>query len=215
MQRWLSMGRDLRQEIDCDVEGPGPATQCPHARIDLGRVAFLHDLASVNRPEKHHGIVFREEPRVALPRPVAGRSTHDFIHDRTGDAARNVDRFVEDRGPLLCGRAVGNAPGGRHARGDPCSRSDRHTYDCQAVRSRHTDRPSARCIHSLPGRGSKEHFVAIGLALLPAYWICWQKKYADEATQAPAAALTLILAFIVWWSFLIGHVLNNIMGFGL
>jgi len=25
----------------------------------------------------------------------------------------------------------------------------------------------------------------------------------------------LILAFIVWWSFLIGHVLNNIMGFGL
>jgi hypothetical protein len=61
----------------------------------------------------------------------------------------------------------------------------------------------------------KEHFVAIGLALLPAYWICWQKKYADESTQAPAAALTLILAFIIWWSFLIGHVLNNIMGFGL
>jgi hypothetical protein len=61
----------------------------------------------------------------------------------------------------------------------------------------------------------KEHFVAIGLALLPAYWICWQKKYADDSTQAPAAALTLILAFTVWWSFLIGHVLNNIMGFGL
>jgi hypothetical protein len=61
----------------------------------------------------------------------------------------------------------------------------------------------------------KEHFVAIGLALLPAYWICWQKKYANESAQAPAAALTLILAFIVWWSFLIGHVLNNIMGFGL
>jgi hypothetical protein len=61
----------------------------------------------------------------------------------------------------------------------------------------------------------KEHFVSIGLALLPAYWICWQKKYADESAQAPAAALTLILAFIVWWSFLIGHVLNNIMGFGL
>jgi len=61
----------------------------------------------------------------------------------------------------------------------------------------------------------KEHFAAIGLALLPAYWICWQKKYANESAQAPAAALTLILAFIVWWSFLIGHVLNNIMGFGL
>ena len=29
------------------------------------------------------------------------------------------------------------------------------------------------------------------------------------------AALTSILAFIVWWGFLIGHVLNNIMGFRL
>ena len=60
----------------------------------------------------------------------------------------------------------------------------------------------------------KEHFVAIGLALLPAYWICWREKCADASSPTPAAALTLILAFIVWWSFLIGHVLNNIMGFG-
>ena len=59
----------------------------------------------------------------------------------------------------------------------------------------------------------KEHFVAIGLALLPAYWVCWQQQRADEPSRTPAA-LTLILAFIVWWSFLIGHVLNNIMGFG-
>jgi hypothetical protein len=57
----------------------------------------------------------------------------------------------------------------------------------------------------------KEHFAAIGLALLPAYWICWRGTYADKPL---AAALTLILAFIVWWSFLIGHILNNIMGFG-
>ena len=61
----------------------------------------------------------------------------------------------------------------------------------------------------------KEHFVSIGLASLPAYWMCWRKKYVDDSAQAPAAALTLILAFIVWWSFLIGHVLNNMMGFGL
>jgi hypothetical protein len=27
-------------------------------------------------------------------------------------------------------------------------------------------------------------------------------------------ALTGIFAFIVWWSYLIGHVLNNILGFG-
>jgi hypothetical protein len=59
----------------------------------------------------------------------------------------------------------------------------------------------------------KEHFVAIGLALLPAYWVCWQQRRADERSPTPAA-LTLILAFIVWWSFLIGHAMNNIMGFG-
>ena len=61
----------------------------------------------------------------------------------------------------------------------------------------------------------KEHFAAIGLALLPAYWICWREKRADKSSPTPAAALTLILAFIIWWSFLTGHVLNNIMGFGL
>lgn len=60
----------------------------------------------------------------------------------------------------------------------------------------------------------KEHFVAIGLALLPSYWVCWQGRRADEPSRTPAA-LTLILAFIVWWGFLFGHVLNNIMGFGL
>jgi hypothetical protein len=59
----------------------------------------------------------------------------------------------------------------------------------------------------------KEHFVSIGLALLPSYWVCWRQQRADEPSRTPAA-LTLILAFIVWWSFLIGHVLNNIMGFG-
>jgi hypothetical protein len=60
----------------------------------------------------------------------------------------------------------------------------------------------------------KEHFVAIGLALLPAFWVLWQQQGADGLTRA-RAALTSILAFIVWWSFMIGHVMNNIMGFGL
>ena len=59
----------------------------------------------------------------------------------------------------------------------------------------------------------KEHFVAIGLALLPAYWVCWRQPHADEPPRT-RIALTSILAFIVWWSFLIGHVLNNIRGFG-
>jgi hypothetical protein len=59
----------------------------------------------------------------------------------------------------------------------------------------------------------KEHFLSIGLALLPAYWVCWRRPRVDEPAQA-RAALTAILAFIVWWGFLIGHVLNNIRGFG-
>jgi hypothetical protein len=59
----------------------------------------------------------------------------------------------------------------------------------------------------------KEHFAAIGLALLPAYWVCWCQPHAAECARA-RAALTAVLAFIVWWSFLVGHVLNNIMGFG-
>jgi hypothetical protein len=59
----------------------------------------------------------------------------------------------------------------------------------------------------------KEHFASIGLALLPAYWVCWRDRRTDEPSPT-RAALTLILAFIVWWSFLIGHVMNNIMGFG-
>jgi hypothetical protein len=59
----------------------------------------------------------------------------------------------------------------------------------------------------------KEHFISIGLALLPAYWVCWRQPLATEPAQT-RTALTTILAFIVWWGFLIGHVLNNIMGFG-
>jgi len=60
----------------------------------------------------------------------------------------------------------------------------------------------------------KEHFAAIGLALMPAYWVCWRQPRTDECART-RAVLTAILAFIVWWGFLVGHVLNNIMGFGL
>ena len=59
----------------------------------------------------------------------------------------------------------------------------------------------------------KEHFVSVGLALLPAYWVCWRRPRADESARI-RAALTAVLAVIVWWSFLIGHVLNNLRGFG-
>ncbi|MFZ0352656.1 MAG: hypothetical protein WBX05_13340 [Pseudolabrys sp.] len=59
----------------------------------------------------------------------------------------------------------------------------------------------------------KEHFVAIGLALLPAYWVSWRRPNADELPQT-RTALTTVLAFIIWWGFLTGHVANNIKGFG-
>jgi hypothetical protein len=59
----------------------------------------------------------------------------------------------------------------------------------------------------------KEHFVSIGLALLPAYWVCWRRPLANDSVR-PRAIVTSILAFIVWWGFLIGHVLNNLRGFG-
>jgi len=58
----------------------------------------------------------------------------------------------------------------------------------------------------------KEHLVAIGLALLPAYCASWRQP-AGGALARTRAALTLILAFIVWWSFLVGHVVNNTRGF--
>ena len=59
----------------------------------------------------------------------------------------------------------------------------------------------------------KEDFTAIGLGVLPAYWLCWRRPLDSESRQT-RVALTLLLAFIVWWAFLVGHVINNIGGFG-
>lgn len=59
----------------------------------------------------------------------------------------------------------------------------------------------------------KEHFVAIGLGLLPAYWYVWRQPLVPEQA-ATRKALTALLAFVVWWAFLVGHVLNSIRGFG-
>jgi hypothetical protein len=57
----------------------------------------------------------------------------------------------------------------------------------------------------------KEHFISIGLALLPAYWISWRSGAGGARARI---ALTSILTFIVWWSFLTGHIVNNVKGFG-
>ena len=57
----------------------------------------------------------------------------------------------------------------------------------------------------------KEHLVAIGLGLLPAYWLFWRRMHGPD-TAAARRYLTWLLAFFVWWSFIVGHVLNNIRG---
>src|ERR1700722_16294881 len=49
----------------------------------------------------------------------------------------------------------------------------------------------------------KEHFIAVGLALLPAYWYFWRASSDDDA--ATRKLLTTLLTFIVWWAFLAGH----------
>jgi len=59
----------------------------------------------------------------------------------------------------------------------------------------------------------KEHLISIGLGLLPAYWYYWQYPGAKEQA-ATRAIVTGLLAAIVWYAFLTGHVLNNIRGFG-
>ena len=59
----------------------------------------------------------------------------------------------------------------------------------------------------------KEHLISIGLGLLPAYWYYWHDAGAKEHA-ATRATVTALLAAIVWYGFLTGHVLNNIRGFG-
>ena len=59
----------------------------------------------------------------------------------------------------------------------------------------------------------KEHFAALGLGVLPAYWYYWRAPLSGEHART-RAVLTSILAFVVWWNFLVGHVLNNVRGFG-
>jgi hypothetical protein len=57
----------------------------------------------------------------------------------------------------------------------------------------------------------KEHLVAVGLGVLPAYWLFWRTPLAAEHSLT-RRNLTWLLAFLVWWAFLTGHVLNNIKG---
>jgi hypothetical protein len=53
----------------------------------------------------------------------------------------------------------------------------------------------------------KEHFGGLGIGLIPAYIWIWR-----SGNAAGRVGLTLVLAFIAWWNFLVGHVLNNLRG---
>ena len=73
---------------------------------------------------------------------------------------------------------------------------------------------SARLYSSVGSFEVKEQFISIGLGLLPFYWLLWRRP--DAAGKSARMAVTLMLCFIVWFAFIVGHVLNNIRGlFGL
>ena len=57
----------------------------------------------------------------------------------------------------------------------------------------------------------KEHLIAVGLGALPAYWLSWRTPLSAEYAST-RRYLTWILAFFVWWAFLVGHLLNNFKG---
>jgi hypothetical protein len=57
----------------------------------------------------------------------------------------------------------------------------------------------------------KEHFAGLGLALLPMYVLVWRPDSA-ATHRRERIAITLLLAFVVWWDFIVGHILNNLRG---
>ncbi|MFO1426168.1 MAG: hypothetical protein U1F11_04175 [Steroidobacteraceae bacterium] len=59
----------------------------------------------------------------------------------------------------------------------------------------------------------KEHFAGIALGILPLYAVLWRPQFADSHRR-DRSALSLLLAAVAWWDFVVGHVLNNIRGFG-
>ena len=57
----------------------------------------------------------------------------------------------------------------------------------------------------------KEQMLAIGLAMLPFYWLVWRDPR-DEETRTARVATTCILCASVWYSFIAGHIVNNVRG---
>lgn len=59
----------------------------------------------------------------------------------------------------------------------------------------------------------KENIAVFGLFLLPVYWYLW-KNARNAEYDSPRRWLTVLMAAMVWYLFLVGHFLNNTRGFG-
>jgi hypothetical protein len=59
----------------------------------------------------------------------------------------------------------------------------------------------------------KEHAATLGLGALPVYWYFW-KNFQNPDYDSARKWLTVVLAAFCWFNFLVGHVVNNVRGFG-
>jgi len=55
----------------------------------------------------------------------------------------------------------------------------------------------------------KEHFLAIALGMLPAYWYFWKRR---PDLKSARVGTTLVLTLAVWVGFIGGHFVNNVRG---
>jgi hypothetical protein len=59
----------------------------------------------------------------------------------------------------------------------------------------------------------KEHLAGLGLGVLPLYATLWRPRF-DDSHRRDRKLVTAFVASVVWFDFLVGHVLNNIRGLG-
>ncbi len=59
----------------------------------------------------------------------------------------------------------------------------------------------------------KEHLATIGLGLLPIYWYLWKNTWNTNYDSA-RKWVTAYLGGTCWFNFLVGHIVNNVRGFG-
>ena len=57
----------------------------------------------------------------------------------------------------------------------------------------------------------KEHVAVIGLVMLPAYWHYWRTVPLTQSVHT-RRFLTTLMMIAVWWSLVVGHILNNVKG---